>query len=144
MKRERCPRQTSGLEWESTALSLPSAFQMWITPWDLNKTANVDKGRGSLLAGKPLWHLPAKAPTVLTIERDFIFSLIPGCDYPSRVLLFKFAINSNVISEFQINNFLCVFPFPTKLEEKLYRSSLTNLFMEDFLLCTHYMLWFNS
>lgn len=54
MKGERCPRQTRELEWELTALSIPSAFQMWITSWGLYKIENVSKERGSFLVGKPL------------------------------------------------------------------------------------------
>lgn len=71
MKDERCPTQTRGLEWELTALSTPSAFQMWITPSDLHKTENVSKVRSSFLLRKALFHLSAKAAVMLTIERDY-------------------------------------------------------------------------
>lgn len=60
MKGERCRTQTRGLEWELTAISTPSAFQMWITPSDMHKTENVGKVRGTFLFGKPLLLLSAK------------------------------------------------------------------------------------
>lgn len=73
MKRGRCSRQARGLEWELTAPSIPSAFQMWITSWGQYIIENVGKGRGSFSIEKLLLHLSAIAAIRPTTEKFFIF-----------------------------------------------------------------------
>ena len=94
------------------------------------------------MAEKSLLHLSAIAAIMLNIERDFLFSLFPGCGYPRSFLLFRFEINSNVISESKSIIF-CLSFSQLNQKKKCYRSSLTNLFMGDFLFCTYAMLRFN-